>query len=183
MEMTEDLAMLSACYPEGVPDGFPLALIAQAIHGGDMVETDADTRGKIELVQGELLELPQVDCPLTHFFTPDGVYARQIFMPRGALVMGRIHLTGHLNIILQGDCTLFTKDGPKRIRAPFVFESSPGTKKLLYINEDTLWLTTHVMPKMDIAVIENTLTVDSFAEYDALMLERQRALTAQGDEQ
>lgn len=160
-----ELSLLE-CYPEGVPEGFPVHLLG--VHGGDMVETDADARAQIELVQAHLATLPQIDLPLTHYFTPDGVYARKIFMPKGSLVMGQVHLTGHLNIILQGDCTLFTTSGAKRIKAPCVFESSPGTKKMLYMNEDTIWMTTHVLPEQDTDGIEKQLAVTTYAEYEAL---------------
>ena len=42
-----------------------------------------------------------IDLPVNHRFI-NGVYAREIFIPCGVLVAGRIHKTEHISIISQG---------------------------------------------------------------------------------
>lgn len=164
------VALIDACYPEGVPDGFPVDLFAPIpVMTGDknaLVERDAEMREKVERIEAFMLLQPQVEIPVQHFFSGDGVYGRQIFMPKGTLMTGRIHLHEHLNIILQGDVTMMTVDGPRRVKGPMSMVSAPGTKKIGYVNEDTIWMTVHATHDRDVKNIERTLTANSYAEYE-----------------
>lgn len=88
-------------------------------------------------------------CTLTHTYTPIheeygcGTYARQIFMPKGALVVGKIHRHAHLNFIMKGKVSVATEFGPKVFEAPCVFVSEVGLKRAVFIEEDTIWVTVH----------------------------------------
>lgn len=88
-------------------------------------------------------------CTLTHTYTPIheeygcGTYARQIFMPKGTLVVGKIHRHAHLNFIMKGKVSVATEFGPKVFEAPCVFVSEVGLKRAVFIEEDTIWVTVH----------------------------------------
>lgn len=112
-------------------------------------------------------DTPEPDLPLTHHFAP-GAYGRQIFIPKDTLVVGKIHKHAHLNMVMQGNVTVGTEDGVAYIQAPAVFVSNPGTKRVVYAHEDTLWVTVHVTDSQDLDVIEDQIIAKTFEEFDAL---------------
>ena len=126
---------------------------------------------KVEILEGALLDLEQVDCPLQHHFSP-GVYVREITMPTDSLIIGHKHKTKHLNIISKGACILFDLDtGTKEIlEAPYTFESEAGVRKVLYILDECVWSTVHVTEETDLDKLEDMLITksDSFLEYSKL---------------
>jgi len=89
-------------------------------------------------------------CPLTHYFTPMdeeygcGTYARQMFIPKGTLIVGKIHRHQHLNFIMQGKVSVSTEFGVKYLEAPCVFVSEKGLKRAVVAEEDTIWVTVHL---------------------------------------
>lgn len=87
-----------------------------------------------------------IDPPLKHHFAP-GSYAREIFIPAGSTVVGKIHKHGHLNIISRGHGKVVTEFGELLYDArerPYTFVSEPGTKRALHTLSDTIWTTFHV---------------------------------------
>lgn len=90
--------------------------------------------------------MPQLECPVTHIFSP-GIYVREIFMPAGAIIVGYVHKTRHLNVVLTGRATVHMEGDTREIEAPMTFESGPGVQKVLLIHEDVLWQTIHHNPK------------------------------------
>lgn len=89
----------------------------------------------------------------THHFA-DGIYGRELFIPAGTVLTGKIHLHSTLNLLIQGDITVTTPDGMKRIQAPAVFVSAPGTKKAGYAHTDTIWVNVHPTKLTDLDAIE-----------------------------
>lgn len=114
------------------------------------------TREQIERLEAAMRELPPVEIPPRHYFA-DGLYAREITIPAGTLVTGKIHRTEHLNIVSKGDITVWTEDGMKRVRAPFALVSRPGTKRVGYAHEDTVWTTIHATRETDLEALEREL--------------------------
>lgn len=114
---------------------------------------------KVYEVQDRIGQAPAVEMPVRHHFAP-GLYLREIFMPAGTLVVGKMHRTCHYNIITQGVVKLLSNDGTiTEHRAGDVFLSNPGVKKVLYIVEDTRWLTPHPTNKTDMIDLEAELIV------------------------
>ena len=111
----------------------------------------------------------QVELPLRHHFA-EGQYGRELFIPKGTLLIGRIHKHTHLNIISAGDITVATELGVQRIKAPCTFVSKPGTKRVGYTHEDTIWTTVHVtVSGTDLKRIEREVIAESFEELDAFL--------------
>jgi hypothetical protein len=123
----------------------------------DVVERDDTrviTRDHVAHLVRELQKMPQTDCPVTHHFAP-GVYLREIFMPAGLVVIGKIHKTEHLNIIERGRCAIRHDDGSVEVlAAPLTFVSKAGVQKVLYILEDTVWKTIHPTATRDMEQLE-----------------------------
>ena len=107
------------------------------------------------MLEATVRNAPQVDFPLRHTFT-SGIYCREIFIPKGSVIVGKIHRHDHINFISRGDVTVLTKDGLKRIKGPCTMVSSAGTKRAVYAHEDTVWTTIHANPtnETDLAKIE-----------------------------
>jgi hypothetical protein len=129
------------------------------------------TREQILTLETRMREFEQIECPLEHTFAP-GSYARGIMLPKGALVVGKIHLHAHLNIVSRGLVTVVTEFGRMRIDArerPVTFTSQPGTKRALYVHEETWWTTVHLTDSTDLAEIEREIIAPTYAELDAAM--------------
>jgi len=105
---------------------------------------------------------------LHHHFAP-GTYAREIELPAGSLVVGRIHRHAHVNVISKGYVLVATPDGAEELRAPKTFISAPGTKRVVYAVEDTVWTTVHLneAEERDPDKLVETLTAPTFEALDA----------------
>lgn len=112
---------------------------------------------KVGYLVKEMGAMPQTECPLKHYFAPH-VYIREIFMPGGSIVIGKIHKTEHFNIIQKGRATLIGEDGSRQIlEAPCTFVSKAGVQKVLYIHEDMVWSTVHITENRDLESLEDEL--------------------------
>lgn len=85
------------------------------------------------------------ELPTTHHFS-DNIYCREIFMPAGSVVVGKKHATRHLNIVLSGECVVWTVHGKKNLKAGMIFESLAGEQKVVLMKTDVRFLTIHYNP-------------------------------------
>jgi quercetin dioxygenase-like cupin family protein len=104
------------------------------------------------------------ELPVVHHFS-QGVYGREMVIPKGTIVTGKIHKFEQLNILLCGELSVLTEDGVKRIKPPFVVVSPPGTKRVAYAHEDSRWLTVHGTEKQDVEEIEKEFIAQTEREY------------------
>jgi hypothetical protein len=92
----------------------------------------------------------QYVAKLTHIFTPIHeeygccAYARQIVLPKGSLVIGKIHRHQHLNFFMNGKVTVYTEAGREYFDGPKVFVSETGTKRAVFSHEEAIWTTVHL---------------------------------------
>lgn len=147
------------------------------------------TREQILRLQGAMEADPHFDraCkdfPVTHFTAP-GMVARQMLLPAGSLIVGKIHKHAHLNQISYGHVRVLTEFGPMEIRGPHTFTSQPGTKRVVLALENTLWTTFHLNPnnhdpesEADMKQLEDEIIATSFEEFDALAAHKAAALEA-----
>ena len=118
-------------------------------------------RKSIDRLEVEIGAMEQLEQQLTHYFA-DGIYARELFLPAGALLVGKIHKTTHINIISKGKISVATENGSEIIEAPATIVSPPGTKRAGYVIEDTVWTTIHGSHETDLEVLEKELIAPSF---------------------
>ena len=131
------------------------------------------TREKILALQSEVAKLPQVEMPLRHFFS-NGVYARELTIPAGTVVVGKIHKYAQINILSKGDISIATEEGIRRVQAPYTVVSPPGTKRVGYAHEETVWTTISRTDETDLELIEKELIAESFESYELFCLEAKR---------
>lgn len=128
-----------------------------------------EVRNKILSFEDELKKFPQTDIPPVHYFA-DGIYAREITIPKGTVLTGKIHKTEHLNIISKGEISVVTEEGNKRISAPFTFVAKPGTKRVGYAHEDTVWTTIHASKEKDLEKLEIELISPDYMQLEEVEL-------------
>lgn len=106
------------------------------------------------------------DFNTKHHFSP-GIYMRELSIPKGTVLTGKIHKTAHLNILSQGKLTVWTEDGMKTLSASTVILSQPGIKRVGFAHEDSVWITVHHNSdgEMDVEKLESKLTVETFEEF------------------
>lgn len=138
----------------------------------DLAETRVASRDQIVRLEQAMMQHAAaggevLDPHLRHYFAP-GLYARECFVPAGAVVTGRIHLSPCLNVVL-GDITVYSPGEPgRRISGMETFRSEAGTKRAVYAHTDTWWTTFHPNPdnETDIPSLERRFVVDSFDALD-----------------
>lgn len=124
----------------------------------------ASVRDKVNIIEAEILKHPQIEAPVKHYFS-SGLYARELFIPAGAILTGRIHKYQNLNILSAGEMAVLTEDGCKRVSAPFTVVSPRGTKRVAYAFTDCVWTTILATDETDPDVIETKFTAGSEQEF------------------
>jgi len=102
-------------------------------------------------------------CPLKHTFA-DGLYIREMSAPKGMLNVSKLHRTNHPYFILKGDVSVLTENGMVRIKAPHFGITKAGTKRIVYFNEDTVWITVHATNETDLEKIEDEVIAKNYEE-------------------
>jgi hypothetical protein len=143
-----------------------VALMLQSLATAKAEEIRAAISYLEETIKQDGLDLGPESCPVQHFFAP-GSYAREITMPEGTVVIGKIHRHAHINVVSKGRVRVLTYEGVQEYTAPCTFVSTPGTKRLVLMLEDTVWTTVHVTDKTDLAEIEREVIAQ---DYESLEL-------------
>lgn len=105
----------------------------------ELDKTVEQRREQILIAEQAMLSLPQIDLNPVHYFAK-GLVARELFMPKGSAVFGHIHVDEHIVVIPYGHVTVTTDDGINEYIGPCTFVGNPGSKRALYMHEDTLWI-------------------------------------------
>lgn len=132
------------------------------VEGCQVGSATPPTREMIQRLEGMLKTLPQLEIQTNHYFA-GGMYAREIVIPAGTLLTGKVHKAEHLNIVSKGEIIVWTEDGMRQIKAPFVLPSRAGAKRVGLALVDTVWVTLHVTKKTDLAEIEAEFIEDDAA--------------------
>lgn len=140
----------------------------------DLVD-GSSMRDKVARLEEYLRQFPQLPEQLTHHFS-DGVYARELLIPKGSVIVGKIHRYAHLNFLMKGDISVLTEHGIRRIHAPAVIASAPGIKRAGYAHEDTIWITVHATEETDLGKIEDQVICKSFDEFERIAADEVKQL-------
>lgn len=133
-------------------------------------ESHCISKRQIQDFENQLLALPQVEIETKHYIA-DGMYVREIMIPKGATITGAVHLTETIDILVSGDITIVYDDVRKRLAGHGVYISKAGVKKVAYAHEDTIWITIHTVDNIKdktMEEIEKGLFVNSYDEYALL---------------
>src|SRR6184192_2127561 len=106
----------------------------------------------LDLFQVELSKHPAIQNPLIHIFTP-GMYSRQILMRSEVdglenWIISKIHKTTHAFCVSAGKAAVYNKADEFLgiVEAPYLGVTIAGTRRILRILEDCVWMTSHPLP-------------------------------------
>ena len=123
----------------------------------DLPQFTEEVQKCVDTLEQKIMGLPAAECPVVHRFTP-GLYIREILMRKGTLITSKIHLTEHPYVISKGVVDVFIEGvGWKRYAAPYTGITKPYTRRILFIEEDTIWTTFHPTDETDLAKLEEQL--------------------------
>lgn len=126
----------------------------------------AKWRQKLQAMESCLLQMPQAEVPISHWFSR-GVYAREMSLAPNSLLTGRIHKYSQINVLLQGEVSVLLEDGVRRIRAPFVYEAPAGAKRVMFAHTAVRWLTICGTNTTDADALVDELTAATYQDYEA----------------
>ncbi len=127
-----------------------------------------EIRTRLARLEDMMSQMPQIDPPLKHTFTT-GVYMREIFIPAGTCIVGKIHKHAHVNFISYGHVTVVTENGgTEDLHGPCTMVSPAGTKRALIAHTDTVWTTIHANPddETDLEKLERAIIAKDYAELE-----------------
>jgi hypothetical protein len=145
------------------------------------IEKQKDTRiinldfiNKVESLEQNMLrsELPGIAkgnsdmFPLKHSFS-EGVYIREMFMPKGGFVIGKLYKISHTWFLLSGELEIATDEGAMHYVAPCYVNAPEGTKRVLHALQDSVFVNVYPNPDniTDIETLEDMLTCKSYQAY------------------
>ena len=98
----------------------------------------------------------------------DGIYVRQMTIEKGEIILGAIHNHLHIWILLSGHITVLTEDSLEEYIAPCTVLSTPGVKRVIYGNEESIFTNVHKNPTntKDIKELEKQIVALNYKEYE-----------------
>jgi hypothetical protein len=88
------------------------------------------------------LTQPQVEIRTTERII-GSMYVREIFIPKGTIITGRVYKRAYVDIMLSGDINISDSNGAYRLTGYNMLEGPSGRKRAGHANEDTVWTTVH----------------------------------------
>lgn len=124
-----------------------------------------DLLQQIHKFEDLMSQCEQTECPVRERLV-GGQYLRECTMPAGILVVSKMHKCEHPFFVTKGKVSVFTEgQGWELIEAPFTGITKPGTKRILYTHEDTVWTTVHRTDKGSIEeVVDDIIVNDKILE-------------------
>lgn len=145
-------------------------IIIQESGDAEIVDRFSDvalsTRENILSLEREMMLMENVDVEVSHTFC-NGIYAREMRVPAGVTLTGKIHRFPCINVISKGKLLTVTEEIKEEINAPYSFISGAGIKKAIHAVEDSVWTTFHPWAgEEDLEIIEAHLIVPSYEDWD-----------------
>ena len=129
-------------------------------------KSPAAIRAQIRAWTQSLLDLPAAEQREfeVHHTLIDGVYTRTLFIPKGSVLVGKVHLKECVNIVAKGDISVLTETGMGRFKAGHVAVSGSGIQKVGYAHEDTVFINVFRTDETDIEKIEAEVATTEYPE-------------------
>jgi hypothetical protein len=121
----------------------------------------------IDVVESIIANQPQIECPVTHRFTPN-MYIREVFVPAGTILTSEIHRHEHPHVLSMGKITMWDGEGGQiMVSAPYCGITKANARRVVYVHEDCIFTTFHVTDKTTVEEAEN----DIFVEYENMLMD------------
>ncbi len=133
---------------------------------------NADIKNKILNFENVLLSLEEsqkIQLHITHFHA-NGIYAREMKMPKGIVLTGAIHKYDHICVLNIGKiCVVDEFEGSRILEAPCTFVSKAGVKRAFEALEDSVFTTFHKCIETEESKIWDALVSKNYEEYAKFM--------------
>lgn len=103
---------------------------------------------------------------IIHSFA-DGMYIRECRVPKGFLFVSELHRFDHPYFLQKGKLRICSEEQDITLTAPHYGITKKGTKRLVYVEEDVVWITCHATEETNTEKILEDIT----AEYSDFNLE------------
>lgn len=134
----------------------------------DLFQENTVSTERLMDLQTAMMEMPQAPgMPTSHFFT-GGMYCRRIEIPKGTVVMSKVHKTEHFFIGCVGELQVAGQGETYIIRPGDIVPSSIGTKRVVLALTDVVVLTVHKTNKTtaDGELEAEMIEIDPLSKYD-----------------
>jgi quercetin dioxygenase-like cupin family protein len=132
-----------------VPQVRPFAMVDQY--------DERDMLAKILRLESEMEKLPQEAPPQPVHHFSRGLYARELTIPKGKVCTGKMHRHDHIMVVTKGEASVLTDEGIVKYKKGDLFFAKAGTKRALYMHEETTFVTVHGTSETDMEALEKDL--------------------------
>lgn len=115
------------------------------------------------IASGAIAEAAPESMAVAHHFVP-GLYARELFLAAGVVIVGKLHRTRHLFVLTHGTIRIDDGTGLQELTAPAVCETVPGIKRAILALTDAVMMTFHVTEETDLTKIEAAVIVPELTD-------------------
>lgn len=112
---------------------------------------------------GELAKMMLEDNVTNHMV--DGLYVRELLIPKGSVILSRVHKRPLVNIISKGTVIVIDSNGRNEYTAPHTFISVAGTQRVVIAPEEAVWNTAHVTEVTNPDELVDDLSFDNYDEF------------------
>tara|TARA_Y100000592_G_C5474751_1_gene321608 strand:- start:1460 stop:1978 length:519 start_codon:yes stop_codon:yes gene_type:complete len=148
-------------------------------HRGLLWEKIESFRQQLSAVNGSVshhTEEMEEAFPTTHHIE-NGLYTREVLMPKGSLVVSFIHKQNHPSFFLSGEMSILTDGGEiKRIKAPMKVMTETGTQRVAYMHEDCVWVCVYKTDKETVEEAEKDVYTLDYKELPQHIILNQKLL-------
>ena len=120
-------------------------------------------------LQNSFSNLPQLPIEFIHHFS-DHVYVRERKAKADTLIIGKRHRYATCSILLEGELSVYDGEKVRRYKAPHIFNSIAGAKRMTYSHTDTTLITIHPTTLTDLDEIEKVFIIPE-EEFDSGVIE------------
>ena len=91
-------------------------------------------------------------------------------MTEGSLIFSRIHIETHPFMITKGKVSVYDGKSIEVLEAPYKGVTIAGTKRVLFIHEETTWVTFHPVSNESLEDVDKNgiITCETFDEFEAI---------------
>ena len=140
---------------------------ALALISNEKLEIAKSRDEVIDVVENIIANQPQVECPVTHRFTPN-MYIREVFVPAGTILTSEIHKKEHPHVLSLGKITMWDGEGGEiTVSAPYCGVTKENARRVVLVHEDCIFTTFHVTEATNVDDAEK----DIFVEYENVLLD------------
>ena len=127
-----------------------------------------DFESMLSKVPGAVFGFDNDLCPVKHSFT-DGIYTREMFIPKGVALTGVIWNSEFPYYVTKGELIIVNEfEGRKVVKSPCSLISKRGTKRAIFAKEDSILITIHHNPDncTDTDELMDRMSSNTYSEYE-----------------